>query len=248
MVLRDDPLTLKVLDFGVAKQINPGAANAELTTVGELVGTPLYMAPEQIDHRLGYEVGTWTDVYAVGLLLYSMLASEHPFEAESLSGVLIKNLHREPAPLRSLAPVLPKPVAALVHRCLEKDPRRRPSGARELIAALHDAVEAGAAEVGSDDDPTCFYNAPAACNDDDEQTAVKFDVPVDSLADWQSAPAGEQVEPVLQATLLTTPTTPRQVARLPRPRRRSQAWIAWLALTLCALGLEVAVALALVLA
>jgi serine/threonine protein kinase len=269
MVLHDAPLTLKVLDFGVAKQINPGAANTELTTVGELVGTPLYMAPEQIDHRLGYSVGPWTDVYALGLLLYTMLGGEHPFEAESLSGVLIQNLHRDPEPLLELAPDLPEPVAAVVHRCLEKAPQRRFSGARELIVALQDAVESAcplhlgeltgerqlpeaqpapapahprSVESELDEDPTCFYSAQVVV-DDDEQTAVNFDVPGPVPGSSGDLPPGE---PPVQATLLTQLPP---VTVLPRQkRRRRHAWIAWLALTLCALGFEVAVALALVLA
>jgi serine/threonine protein kinase len=141
LVLHSHPLTLKVVDFGVAKRLSPASAEVELTTAGELVGTPMNMAPEQIEGRRR-EIGPWTDVYALGLLLYTMLAGSHPYDGVNLEAAIFRNLLDPPQPLFRVTPDVPEEVSDVVQCCLEKDPVQRYPSVTELLAALTAAVEA----------------------------------------------------------------------------------------------------------
>jgi eukaryotic-like serine/threonine-protein kinase len=124
----------KVVDFGIAAAVGP-AAPEEM-----LVGTPAYLAPERLT---GADVEPASDVYALGVLLYRLLAHKAPWSAESTTQMLRAHVYLEPAPLPQL-PGVPAAVGELVARCLRKDPAARPPAA-EVSALLADAVEAGAA-------------------------------------------------------------------------------------------------------
>jgi serine/threonine-protein kinase len=132
-----------VTDFGIAKaisassqaiaQVSPG--DATLSEIGSTIGTPAYMAPEQVagdprtDHR--------ADIYAWGVLAYELLAGSHPFaERRTPQQLLAAHLSEMPAPLIERTAALPSTLSALVMRCLEKDPARRPQSAREILDAL----------------------------------------------------------------------------------------------------------------
>lgn len=127
-----------VADFGIAKAIVASAADRPaaqtLTIAGTALGTPAYMAPEQV---AGDDAGTPADVYAWGMLAYELLTGQHPFAGKSGSQQLMvaQMLERPPA-IADRAPDLPLDVANLVMRCLEKDPGNRPAGGRELHDAL----------------------------------------------------------------------------------------------------------------
>jgi serine/threonine-protein kinase len=128
MLTRDG--RVKLLDFGLARQIG----SPTLTEEGILVGTAAYMAPEQ----LGGEGGDQrADIWALGVLLYEMLSGGRPFGA-GRRGLLRAILHDDPPPLRQVRPEIPPALAALVERCLEKDPGCRPSGG-EILADLRAA-------------------------------------------------------------------------------------------------------------
>jgi len=133
--------TAMVTDFGIAKAISTSltqgsGASATLTQAGGTIGTPAYMAPEQavgdaVDHR--------TDLYAWGVLAYELLTGAHPFGRHTTPQTLI-TAHLTEAPQGFKASdAVPPALAALVMRCLEKDPARRPASAAELLHAL-DAV------------------------------------------------------------------------------------------------------------
>src|SRR5215831_13469197 len=113
-----------VADFGVAKAISAALPIGAVTTAGIAIGTPAYMAPEQLagdpaaDHRI--------DIYAVGLLAYELLTGVSPFTGASPRETLAAQLTRDPAPLHEVAPGVPRNVSALVMRCLAKDPAQRP--------------------------------------------------------------------------------------------------------------------------
>ena len=109
----DDGEVTKLLDFGVART----TAATTLTQSGALMGTPAYMAPEQIAGNRG-EIGPWSDVYAVGVILYEMLAGVAPFAADSMTEILSKVLSRDLAPLRSVRAGLPEAVYQLCERAL----------------------------------------------------------------------------------------------------------------------------------
>ena len=126
-----------VTDFGIAKAVSAAqtSANASLTQAGATIGTPAYMAPEQvagdtsIDHR--------ADLYALGIVAYEMLAGRHPFAGKRGSQqLLVAHLTEAPAPLSTHASKLSPAVSAIVMQCLEKDPDSRPPDAAALLEAL----------------------------------------------------------------------------------------------------------------
>ncbi len=123
-----------VTDFGVAKAISAALPIGAVTTAGIAIGTPAYMAPEQLagdpaaDHRI--------DIYAVGLLAYELLTGVSPFTGASPRETLAAQLTRDPAALHEVAPGVPRNVSTLVMRCLAKDPDARPQTADEILHEL----------------------------------------------------------------------------------------------------------------
>jgi len=130
----------KVLDFGLAKLREAPGLN-DVTCQGTIMGTPNYMAPEQIR---GEEVDCRTDVYSVGVLMYRLLTGCFPFSADSQVEVLAKHLYERPIPPAERAPGLAIPLGAsrLVMRALRKDPRDRFQRAEDLRALLVEELRA----------------------------------------------------------------------------------------------------------
>ena len=136
-----------VTDFGIAKAISAartsaaaGTADAStLTRAGSTIGTPPYMAPEQV---AGDPVDRRTDLYAWGLIAYELLASGHPFAAKAnISQLLAAQLTEMPEPLSAKVPSIPPSLADLVMRCLAKDPDNRPASAAEVLDGLDITLE-----------------------------------------------------------------------------------------------------------
>ena len=127
-----------VTDFGVAKAISAALPAVGMTTSGMAIGTPAYMSPEQLagdpaaDHRV--------DIYAVGLLGYELLAGEAPFKASSPQETMAAQLTRAPEPISKRRPDAPPALAALLTRCLAKNPADRPQTANEVVSLL-DSLE-----------------------------------------------------------------------------------------------------------
>ena len=131
----DDGEVPKLVDFGIARV---RSADSDLTRTGTLVGTASYMAPEQIAAGVG-EIGPWSDVYAMGLIVYEMLTGSAAFTGDTITTVLQRVLRAELTPLREVRPGLPEDIYRLVDRCIGADPATRPQDAeamrRELLAA-----------------------------------------------------------------------------------------------------------------
>ncbi|HEX8790454.1 MAG TPA: serine/threonine-protein kinase [Polyangiaceae bacterium] len=126
---------IKLLDFGVAAFQQPvSRPESSLTWSEMIVGTPRYMAPEQI--ASSKQVDARADVWALGVTLYELLSGEPPFGGTTVLAVLNQIEHQEPPPLSTRRPDVPPQVAAVVHRCLSKDPASRPADARALVEAL----------------------------------------------------------------------------------------------------------------
>ncbi len=111
--------TVKVMDFGIAKSLQ---TESNLTQTGITLGTSAYLAPEQIR---GEAIDRRTDVFAMGVLSYELLAYRKPFRGEHLSTILYKILNESPEPLESLAPDAPPALVAAVNRALAKSPADR---------------------------------------------------------------------------------------------------------------------------
>ena len=133
-------LQVKVLDFGVAKILESDApARLAKTRTGAVMGTPLYMAPEQcrgagtVDHR--------ADIYALGVVLFEMLTGRPPFVAEGVGELLTMHMFREPPQLGERCPQVPRHVAAAVMKSLAKDPGDRFQSMDELRDALSGELE-----------------------------------------------------------------------------------------------------------
>jgi serine/threonine protein kinase len=132
--LNGTPL-LKVLDFGIAKAFGPGAVGQmALTDSAAIIGSPLYMAPEQMRSARTAEVRS--DIWALGVILYELLGGQLPFDGETVTEVCIRVVNEDPKPLLGLRPALEEPLVAIVMRCLEKEPAGRYHNVSALAAAL----------------------------------------------------------------------------------------------------------------
>jgi eukaryotic-like serine/threonine-protein kinase len=120
---------VKVTDFGIAK----AAGGDDLTRTGTVVGTARYLAPEQVN---GHAVDGRADVYALGLILYEMLAGRAPFGGDSDMATAVARLTNAPEPIRAARPEVPRPLEDVLARSLARDPEYRYQSAQALKDAL----------------------------------------------------------------------------------------------------------------
>ena len=118
----------KIMDFGVAH-----LASSSMTSVGSILGTPSYMAPEQITEG---KTSPASDVFAVGAVLYQLLASAKPFEGPTLQNVLFKIVTETPRPISELVPGLPSALDHIVQKAMAKEPSERYANALEMANDL----------------------------------------------------------------------------------------------------------------
>ena len=133
-----------VTDFGVAKALNASMASSGMTSTGMAIGTPMYMAPEQLagdpqaDHRI--------DIYALGLLAYELLNGRSPFAASTPQRVLAAVLTQDAPPLIDVRPDVPRALSDAVMACLSKDPEMRPKTAKAVLA-MFDGLSTSSGET-----------------------------------------------------------------------------------------------------
>jgi Tol biopolymer transport system component/tRNA A-37 threonylcarbamoyl transferase component Bud32 len=192
-----------VADFGIAKALSASRTHGDdtvmvsnITERGMALGTPLYMAPEQAadnpaaDHR--------ADLYALGAMVYEMLAGRPPFEGRSSQQLMAAHAVETPHPVANRRPNTPPGLATLVMRCLEKQPADRPQSAQEILAALDHAVAMGAA-------------APLSSSGVDARTMVLLRRPIHLMA-WAltatlvGVGAGLAIAPLRRAERLAQPS------------------------------------------
>ncbi|MEO8705343.1 MAG: HDOD domain-containing protein [Kofleriaceae bacterium] len=139
----DYPDHVKVLDFGIAKLMRPsGQSGKKLSTqAGMVLGTPLYMSPEQ---SLGDTIDPRSDVYALGIVLYEALTGTSPFDRPSVAEILIAHVHDMPPSPRAIEPSIPEALEALILRALAKSPSHRFDDMRQMRAALLACTDAPA--------------------------------------------------------------------------------------------------------
>ena len=130
----DGTASVKVLDFGISKVTNASASDNAMTKTSAIMGSPLYMSPEQM--TASRDVDARTDVWAIGVVLYELLTGRAPFRAETLPEICGLILTAAPPPIRDLSPSTPDPLQMAVRRCLEKDRSRRFQSVSELAQAL----------------------------------------------------------------------------------------------------------------
>jgi serine/threonine-protein kinase len=133
-----------VTDFGIAKALNAAMSSQAMTSTGMAIGTPAYMAPEQLagdpsaDHRM--------DIYAMGLMAYELLVGQSPFAGISPQQVLAAVLTRDPKPLHEVRKDVPRKLSTIIMQCLSKMPGGRPPNAEALLDAL-DMIATSSGEI-----------------------------------------------------------------------------------------------------
>jgi serine/threonine-protein kinase len=147
----------KILDFGICKLQNN--QDASTTQTGVMLGTPVYMSPEQC--RGSSEVDARSDIYSVGCVLFHMLTGRTPFDCESIGDFIACHLKEDPQAPSELEPSLPPAVDAIVMRCLAKNPEDRYQTMRDLQGAVEDVL-ATLSDPGRLPTPTQMNATPLA--------------------------------------------------------------------------------------
>ena len=242
-------LRAKITDFGIAK-IASGASN--LTSTGQFLGTPNYMAPEQIK---GAPVDGRTDIFALGICLYECLTRRKPFGGDSLTSISYKIVHEPFPPLQEINPQIPDGYEDVVGKCLAKDPAKRYQRARDLSnhlravvrgerPAVHtDAMQAEETVVtrhGSDKIPTVEIPFPEAESGDHSLGTHAAAV---AAAPAAAAPAAKTKVPKAprEPVAVTLKRTLTNVRAMPMWRRTIPTVIFGGIVALFAIGLIVAV-------
>ncbi|MBT8494408.1 MAG: protein kinase, partial [Deltaproteobacteria bacterium] len=191
----DDGEVSKVLDFGIAR-----VEDTNLTNSGTIMGTPAYMAPEQVAGDTS-RLGPWTDCYAMGVILYEMLTCEAPFYAETITAVLARIMAREFRSLRELRPDLPEGIYQLVERALAGDIEVRFQSAVEMREAWSRAI-AGAPSFSGPAQPFT-----AVINTDGEPSREE----IEQLGTLAAAADGPAPGPPARTTRPSRPAPIREV-------------------------------------
>ena len=187
LLIREHDGVVKVVDFGIAKLVSPA-----LTQPGRLLGTPFYMAPEQLRSQ---PLDGRADLFSLGVVLYECLSGRVPFEAEHIAGVQLKILQEDPPPLAPFG--VPAALEAVVSKALAKDPDQRfPDG-----DALADALESIGAEL-----PTTTSMPVAGRRRGQGLSTTELPAPDDSLLQTQPAST-----PTPEATAGVPPPPPPPV-------------------------------------
>ena len=210
---------VKVLDFGISKVLG---SRSMLTAGDSLLGTPCYMAPEQAEGRAA-DVDLRTDVYAMGAILYQMLAGRPPFMGESVLAILYQVVHNAPEPLIKYRPDVPYEVERVVLQSLSKRPDDRPGSMSELArlssllrthgtgvlpeGGVDTAKESGQSTIEADQDEIEMAVGPTL-----ENTALVVDEPdLDDDDEPLSSPPAESSEVASgPGETLPYPPTPRE--------------------------------------
>ncbi len=135
MVRRPDGTpSVKVLDFGISKLNAAAGPDHSMTKTSAVMGSPLYMSPEQM--TASRQVDARADIWAIGVVLYELLTGRVPFSAETLPEICGLILTATPSAIRDYSPGVPEALQVVVQRCLEKDRERRFPNVSELANAL----------------------------------------------------------------------------------------------------------------
>ncbi|WP_245792123.1 serine/threonine-protein kinase [Teredinibacter waterburyi] len=133
IIYNPSPYQLKVTDFGIARLVDNSR-----TSTGEILGSPLYMAPEQL---LGRRVQAAADVFSLGVTFYQLLTGRLPFNGDSLASLSYDIIHGKHKGVRSLRKELPSSASRITNQCLQKDPDDRYETAADLAAAIKKAIK-----------------------------------------------------------------------------------------------------------
>ena len=235
------PDFVKLLDFGVAKllEVGDGDGSAPLTQAGMVLGTPAYMAPEQLK---GGEVDRRSDIYSFGVILYEMATGQRPFRAKTIPELMLKHVSDPPPRPTSVLSSIPLMLEDLILRCLEKEPARRPRDMKEVGLALQDLLDRNSGwdqertvvapgqagmQTKEGDESESIEQIAAGFDDDDrlfDDASAKDPSPTDSveLPFVESDEVESIVKPQMKPAAETSRPVPRPVSELNRPRETSK--------------------------
>jgi hypothetical protein len=216
-IMIEDGDRVKVTDFGIAKVTDSGD---HLTMTGSLLGTPSYMSPEQ---ARGLQLDGRSDLFAVGCVLYEMVAGQKAFRGDSITGLIFKIITEEPVPIQQMVAGLPDDLVRIISRALAKTPDARYQTGRELKDDLDRLTHAGFTPTVRVAETPTEATPPAAL-----ATAVGTASPTLSASPTVAGPAATQASaPVTPAaaTVVTpgvpaAPTLARPPAPAPAPPAR----------------------------
>lgn len=144
----DGSQVIKVIDFGISKMTDPlelGPRSSTLTGAAVVVGSPLYMSPEQL--CAARDADARSDIWSLGVTLFELLTGQGPFVWRSVPELCAAVLKEQPRPLRELLPEAPAALEKLLMKCLEKEPVKRPPSMAELAEGLRPFASFGAPEA-----------------------------------------------------------------------------------------------------
>jgi serine/threonine-protein kinase len=208
---------VKLADFGIAK----AAEQSDITKVGSVLGTAAYLAPEQ---ARGEPAGPASDLYALGVVAYQLLAGRLPYDAASLTDLARLQEEGPPPRLDELAPGVPSALALAVARALHRDPAQRYADASEMEAALRDGLRGRGPEGGTE----------ATWAVDEDETAATRAMSATSATSAMPRERPSQVRRRLEPLDEPPPPRTRAPRRAPAapPPRRSGGLGKWIALLL----------------
>jgi len=200
----------KITDFGIAK-ITSGVAN--LTTTGQFLGTPNYMAPEQIK---GTPVDGRSDIFSLGICLYECLTHRKPFGGDSLTSISYKIVHEPFPPLHEINPTIPEGYGVVVSQCLEKDPAKRYQRGKDMANALR-AVLRGERPVRSSE--PMFADATVLTRGDhDKLPTMEIPFPeADAPGKTKESPQPLDTNPTPAVTRPAVPSSAVAPVKPPKP-------------------------------
>jgi serine/threonine protein kinase len=202
----------KITDFGIAKI---ASSQANLTTTGQFLGTPNYMAPEQIK---GLPVDGRSDLFSLGICLYECLTRRKPFGGDSLTTISYKIVHEPFPPLREVNPQIPEGYEEVVARCLAKDPARRYQRGRDFAAALR-AVARGEKPVNND---PVFADETIVTRHLDRVPTLQVPFPEASASGIPLTTQAAKVPAPAAAPVAASTPPPAPAAAAPKPKKEKR--------------------------
>ncbi len=182
-----EPEHAKIADLGVAK-----LSASQITTTGQLLGTPAFMPPEQFT---GAPIDGRADLFSLGVILYWLATGDKPFAGDTITAVSYKIVHSSPAPPRRINPAVPAALELIILKCLEKDPAARyltgDALAADLAAGRAGRMPAAQGAAASQGRPGTVM-APVSMMDGDPNTTLDSDARMQMAAKGQSAGANPQ--------------------------------------------------------
>jgi serine/threonine-protein kinase len=195
---------VKVLDFGVAKLLNNDPKVAPLTANGAVIGSPLYMSPEQLMGKKSIDARS--DVWQLGVILYELITGRCPFDGRTMAEIMVAIGVHPPKPLRQVRPDAPAELEAIINKCLEKDVANRLPDVAALAEGLLPFATTRRAQVSVEHIVTLMRGPQAAQNLPPMRAPMQSGAMLmDALGDGSARPSREISNPYAQTAIAAPP-------------------------------------------